>query len=174
MTKLRAAIYKRVSTKRQDEENQDADIKRLCEYKGYKIAAEYIENDSSYLNKQYELNRLKIDARRRRFNVVVVWHVDRICRKGIAEMFALANYFEMYQVALVFCQQPELSSDNKMTRDLLLAIYALNAEIESRTKSERVRIALERKKAEGVILGRRKGQTDKNKRVRRFQVAPRL
>jgi DNA invertase Pin-like site-specific DNA recombinase len=176
MSKLRAIIYKRGSKDEIHTENQDAAIMRIVEYNDYELVGEYVENESSYQSKQYEFERLKKDATKRKFDVVVVWALDRMCRKGVQEIYELVKYFSDRQISLVFCKQPELSTTNSMVRNILLTLYAEMANMESRLISERTLAGLARAKAEGKTFGRPKGKSDdpKKPRVRRWKVAPKI
>ena len=44
---MKAAIYARVSTDRQDTANQLADLRSFCASRGWEIAAEYVDEDVS-------------------------------------------------------------------------------------------------------------------------------
>src|SRR5687768_14815206 len=76
----RAAIYARVSTTDQTTENQLLELRRYCEARRW-TAAEYLdEGISGAKERRPALDRLLTDARRRRFDVLVVWRLDRLGR----------------------------------------------------------------------------------------------
>src|SRR4029077_8301239 len=77
---MRAAIYARVSTSDQEPENQLQELRRYAEARGW-TAAEYIDKGvSGAKDRRPSLDRLVSDARRRRFDVLVVWRLDRLGR----------------------------------------------------------------------------------------------
>ncbi len=76
----RAAVYARVSTADQTCENQLLELRRYCEVRGW-TAAEYLDHGvSGAKERRPALDRLLTDARRRRFDVLVVWRLDRLGR----------------------------------------------------------------------------------------------
>jgi hypothetical protein len=81
MTKaLRAALYARVSTTEQTTENQLIELHRYAEARGWTITEYLDEGISGTKERRPALDRLMSDARRRRFDVLVVWRLDRLGR----------------------------------------------------------------------------------------------
>ena len=77
----RAAIYARISTLRQDEGMQIADLRELAQRHKWEIVTEYIDKGvSGSKESRAELNKLMKDAKRRKFDVVMVWKFDRFAR----------------------------------------------------------------------------------------------
>jgi len=78
---MRAAIYARVSTTAgQTCENQLLELRRYVEVRGW-TPKEYVdEGVSGAKDRRPALDRLVLDARRRRLDVVVVWSLDRLGR----------------------------------------------------------------------------------------------
>ncbi len=81
------ALYARVSTKDkgQDVENQLAQLREFCERQGYVIHDEYMDDKSGTKGKRERtgFNRLFEDAGKRKFEVVLVWSLDRFTREEI-------------------------------------------------------------------------------------------
>ena len=76
----RAAIYARVSTLDQEPENQLQELRRYCEARGW-TAVEYVDRGvSGTKDRRPALDTLICDARRRRFDVLVCWRLDRLGR----------------------------------------------------------------------------------------------
>jgi DNA invertase Pin-like site-specific DNA recombinase len=70
----RAALYVRVSTLDQHPETQVLDLRQLAAQRGFEIIEEYTDHGVSGTRvKRPALDRLLGDARRGRFQVVVVW-----------------------------------------------------------------------------------------------------
>jgi DNA invertase Pin-like site-specific DNA recombinase len=79
---VRAAIYARVSTsKGQNPEMQVRELEEYCARRGWTPADRYVDSGiSGTKDSRPELNRLMADARRRRFDAVVVYRYDRFAR----------------------------------------------------------------------------------------------
>ena len=79
---MNVAIYVRVSTQQQTTENQLLELYEVCERNDWTVVEEYNETVSGTKGQtdREELNRMMIDASRRKFEKVVVWSVDRIGR----------------------------------------------------------------------------------------------
>jgi DNA invertase Pin-like site-specific DNA recombinase len=79
---MRAAIYARVSTLNgQDPQMQTRELKQYCERRGWTVQGEYVDvGVSGAKDSRPELNRLMVDAKRRRFDSILVWKLDRFGR----------------------------------------------------------------------------------------------
>src|ERR671915_530759 len=77
---MRAALYFRTSTIDQSTENQAIELRAYAAARGWS-AAEYNEHGvSGAKDRRPELDRLLADAKRRRFDVLVCWRLDRLGR----------------------------------------------------------------------------------------------
>src|ERR1700747_3038646 len=76
----RAALYSRISTGDQHLETQLLDPRELAKQRGLEIVREYTDVISGAKSKRPGLDSLMSDARRHRFDVVVVAAFDRIAR----------------------------------------------------------------------------------------------
>jgi DNA invertase Pin-like site-specific DNA recombinase len=76
----RAVLYMRVSTLDQHPETQLYDLRSMASQRGYQIVQEYTDTISGAKAKRPGLDRLLAEARRSRFDVVVVWAFDRMAR----------------------------------------------------------------------------------------------
>jgi DNA invertase Pin-like site-specific DNA recombinase len=77
---MKAAIYARVSTVDQEPENQLQELRRYLQARGWP-AVEYVDRGvSGAKDRRPALDQLVTDARRRRFDVVVCWRLDRLGR----------------------------------------------------------------------------------------------
>ena len=76
----RVAIYARVSTGEQSPEAQLRELRLYAEHRGFPITREYVDQASGDVRKRRrapEFEALMADARRRRFDCVLVWKYDR-------------------------------------------------------------------------------------------------
>ena len=78
--KKRAVIYARVSTADQHPEAQLLDLREFAGQRGLEIIHEYVDTISGTKSKRPGLDKLLADARRHRFDVVIVAAFDRIAR----------------------------------------------------------------------------------------------
>ena len=77
---MKAAIYARVSTLDQEPENQLAELRRYTQARGWE-ATEFVDHGvSGAKDRRPGLDRLVTDAKRRRFDVLVCWRLDRLGR----------------------------------------------------------------------------------------------
>jgi site-specific DNA recombinase len=80
---MRVSIYSRVSTNQQDIANQTAVLSNWAKQRSYEVIGIYQEEESAWRNgHQRELAHLLVDARKRKFQAVLVWALDRLSREG--------------------------------------------------------------------------------------------
>lgn len=153
---MKAALYCRVSTADQHATNQLEQLRAWCAAAGHEIVAEYVEHESGGKSaaKRAELSRMLADAHKRRFQIVVVWAIDRLSREG---MVATVRYLEtLAQCGVLFhsYSEPALCSDNEMVRDIVLAVMSALARAERQRISERTKAGMDRVRRAGVRIGR--------------------
>src|SRR5216684_6198615 len=76
----RAAIYTRVSTGDRHPETQLYDLRELAKQRRYEIVHEFADTISGAKSKRPGLDQLLVDARRHRFDIVLVAAFDRVAR----------------------------------------------------------------------------------------------
>jgi len=75
---MKAAIYARVSTLDQEPENQLAELRRYAAARGWSVL-EYVDRGvSGAKDRRPALDQMVAEARRRRFDAVVCWRLDRL------------------------------------------------------------------------------------------------
>ncbi len=98
---MRAAIYARVSTVDQEPENQLQELRRYAGARGWAAAVEYVDRGvSGAKDRRPALDQLLADARRRRFDVVVCWRLDRLGR-NLKHLITLLEELQALGVAFV-------------------------------------------------------------------------
>jgi len=160
---MRAVLYLRVSTNRQETENQRRDLLAAAEERGWAVVAEYADNGvSGAASRKPNLERLLEDAEAGKFDVVMFWALDRLTRKGIFD--ALRILYRLTQSGVKFYSHKESFLDGfGEFQDLMVAFFAKLAELERRRISERVKAGLARTRAQGTRLGRPPVQFDKSR-----------
>ncbi len=147
----RAAIYARVSTLDQEPENQLAELRRYVEARGW-TGTEYVDRGvSGAKDKRPALDRLVRDAKRRGFDVVVCWRLDRLGR-NLKHLITLLDDLQALGVAFVSLAEgiDATTPAGKLQMHILGAI----SEFERARIAERVRAGLARVKRQGQRLGR--------------------
>ena len=80
---MRAALYVRCSTSQQETENQRLGLEEWAGRRGFQVVATSQENKSAWhKGHQRELGRLLNDAPKGKFDIVLVWALDRLSSKG--------------------------------------------------------------------------------------------
>lgn len=148
---MRAAIYARVSTFDQQPENQLAELRRFTAARGWQ-AREFVDHGvSGAKERRPALDELVRDAKRRKFDAVVVWRLDRLGR-NLKHLITLID--EMQALGIAFVSLGEGIDATTPAGKLQLHILAAIAEFERARIQERVRAGLARAKAQGKKLGR--------------------
>lgn len=97
---MRAAVYARVSTLDQEPENQLQELRRYVQARGW-TAAEYVDRGvSGAKDKRPALDVLVEQAKRRTFDVVVCWRLDRLGR-NLRHLITLLDELQALGVAFV-------------------------------------------------------------------------
>ena len=148
----RAAIYSRVSTLDQHPETQLADLRQLAAQRGFEIVREYTDHGFSGARaRRPALDEMMADARRGRFDVVMVWACDRLARSVRHFLEVLDELGRLNIEFLSFREQ--LDTGGPLGRAVVVIISAI-AELERSLIIERVRAGMRRAKLEGRRLGR--------------------
>jgi DNA invertase Pin-like site-specific DNA recombinase len=160
---MKVAIYARVSTANngQDPTMQTRELREYIERRGWQVAGEYVDvGISGTKEKRPELDRLMVDAHRRRFDCVVVWKFDRFAR-SVSHLLRALESFKAQGIEFVsFSEQMDTGTPaGKMVFTVLGAV----AELERSLIVERVKAGLRNAKAKGKRLGRPKRIVDPRK-----------
>ena len=148
----RAAVYARVSTLDQQPENQLAELRRYVEARGW-TGVEYVDKGvSGAKDRRPALDALVTDAKRRKFDVLVCWRLDRLGR-NLRHLITLLDELQALGVAFVSLQ--EGIDATTPAGKLQLHILAAIAEFERARIAERVRAGLARARANGRRLGQK-------------------
>ncbi|MFC2065681.1 recombinase family protein [Chloroflexota bacterium] len=164
---MKAVIYSRVSTDEQFTTNQVSILNEWAGTRDFAVAEVYQEQESAWKGgHQRELARLLDDARKRKFDVVLVWALDRLSREGPLAILTLVNKLKICGVRVISYQESWTEAPGELG-ELLYALSGWVARMESQRRSERTKAGLARVKANGRKLGRPLGSRDKKKRRRR-------
>ena len=147
----RAALYMRVSTVDQHPETQLVDLRQMAAQRGYQIVNEYTDRLSGTKTKRPGLDQMMTDARRGRFDVILVWASDRIARsvKHFLEVLDELNRIGVEYVSF----RENIDTAGPLGRAIVVIIGAI-AELERSLIVERVRAGMRRARLEGQHIGR--------------------
>src|SRR5664280_1722893 len=145
------ALYLRVSTVDQHPETQLHDLRAMAQQRGFQIVAEYTDRISGTKARRPGLDDLLRDARRGRFQVVLVWASDRIAR-SVRHFLEVLDEFNRLNVEFVSFRE-NLDTGGPLGRAVVIIIGAI-AELERNLIIERVRAGMRRARLEGRHIGR--------------------
>ena len=147
---MRAAIYARVSTFDQEPENQLQELRRYVEARAWN-AVDYVDRGvSGAKDRRPSLDHLLAEARRRRFDVVVVWRLDRLGR-NLRHLLTMLEEFAALGIAFVSLNEgiDATTPAGKLQMHILGAI----AEFERARIAERVKAGPAARQGAGKTTG---------------------
>ena len=154
---LRAALYLRVSTDQQTTETQRMVLAKLAGRRGFEIVKEYEDagiSGASGRDKRPAFDAMLKDAVRRRFDVLLIWSIDRLGRSVLRVAQAMAE-LDAAGVALI-SEQQGIDGTGLFGR-AMMQMATVFAELERSMIRARILAELDRVRAEGIkTLGRPK------------------
>jgi DNA invertase Pin-like site-specific DNA recombinase len=150
---MRIAIYARVSTDKQDTENQGLQLREFATKQDWSIVHEYVDYESGSKSDRPEFKRLFADASKRKFDLVLFWSLDRLTREGVLPTLQYLEQLKGYGVGFRSFTEPYFDSCG-IFKDAVISIMATLAKQERIRRAERTKAGLARVRAAGRILGR--------------------
>lgn len=151
---MRVAIYSRVSTLHhgQDTEVQARELREFAARRGWEIVAEFSDTGfSGAKDSRPALDKMLRAARRREFDVILIWKLDRLAR-SLRNLVNLLSEFESLNVALVsLTDSLDLSTPQGR---LMFQIIGAMSEFERSLIRERIMAGLRTARARGARFGR--------------------
>jgi DNA invertase Pin-like site-specific DNA recombinase len=151
---MRTALYARVSTtdKGQDVGMQVREFQEFCTRRTWTVADQYIDTGiSGSKERRPQLDRLMADARKRKFDAVLVYRFDRFARSMRQLVNALA---EFQSLGIEFISLHEGIDTSTPNGRLVFGIMASIAEFERELIRDRVRSGVQHARSKGKRLGR--------------------
>jgi len=161
LPKLTVAAYCRVSTRRQKNDSQEAEIRRWLEANGIDPGAVqwYFDKESGRKLERDAFTRLQKDIFDGAVRTVVVWKLDRLSRRLKDGVTLLADWTERGLRVVAVTQAIDLSGPvGRMIAAVLLGL----AEIEWEYRRERQAAGIAVAKSRGTYKGRKPGTTKGN------------
>ena len=161
MTVKKVAVYVRVSTKDQSVEMQLNDLERYSKERGLNIFNVYKDSGvSGTKESRPALNELMNDAKKRKFDVVLVWRFDRFARSTKHLVTAL---YEFRNLGIDFISYQENIDTSSPLGEAIFTIISAMSKLERDIIAERVKGGLRNAKASGKKLGRPSRRVDTDK-----------
>ena len=171
---MKAAIWARVSTDDQNTGNQLDQLRAWADRRGLEVVEEFVTEDSAWAanpgnGKGAEFDRqrnaLINGARLGHYQVVLIWALDRLSRRGIEDTLSVLRRLAEHEADVWSLQEDWLRTSDPAMRELLIGIFGWMAGQESKRRSERIKAGLARRKAQGLPVGGRvPGAKDKRPR----------
>ena len=160
----RVAIYVRVSTKDQSVGMQLNDLERYSKERGLNIFKVYEDKGVSGTKEtRPALGQLMDDARKRKFNVVLVWRFDRFARSTKHLVNAL---YEFRNLGIDFISYQENIDTSSPLGEAIFTIISAMSKLERDIIAERVKGGLRKARANGITLGRPNSVIDMDKLIK--------
>jgi DNA invertase Pin-like site-specific DNA recombinase len=147
---VRAALYARVSTLDQHVENQLQELREYCARRGWSVR-EFVDHASGSKDSRPALDRLIAEARRRRFDVLICWRLDRLGR-NLRHLVTMLD--ELNVLGISFVSLNEGIDFSTPAGKLQFHVLAALSEFERSRIVERVRSGMARARAQGKRFGR--------------------
>ncbi len=156
----RVAIYARVSTSDQSTESQLLDLRRYVRERGWELFKEFCDNGvSGTTDSRPALNELMNDAKKRKFDAVLVWRFDRFARSTRHLINALE---EFRNLGIDFVSYQENIDTSSPLGSAIFTIISAVAQLERDIIAERVKAGLRRAVENGKKLGRPRIKVSEN------------
>lgn len=159
-TKKLAAIYVRVSTYKQDADNQVIALKAYCEKSDYIVYDVFADVISGCETSRPQYNKMLECAHRKLFDVLVFWDLSRFSRSGTLYTLQKLKELENLNIDWESYREPYFRSAGEF-KDVVLSIIATVAKMERDKISERTKAGLRRAKNVG-----KRGLDKKPRKVR--------
>jgi DNA invertase Pin-like site-specific DNA recombinase len=156
----RAAVYMRVSTLDQNPQTQVHDLRAMAAQRGLNIVAEYTDHGISGTRaRRPGLDQMMDDARRGRFDVLLVWAADRVAR-SVKHFLEVLDELNRLNVEFVSFRE-NLDTGGPLGRAVIIIVSTV-AELERSLIVERVRAGMRRARLEGRHIGRKPLDIDRD------------
>lgn len=154
--------YLRVSSDKQDENNQKIGVDRKAAELGIKFNKYYVEHISGVADPEKRVLG-KLLKKLKEGDTLVISEISRLGRK-LFMLFTIMDELLEKNIK-VYSVKENWMLDTSMQSKVMAFAYGMSAEIERNMIASRTKEALQRRKAMGIKLGRRVGQTVVNHKL---------
>lgn len=160
---MKVAIYCRVSTTKQEADNQLIQLREYCNKNNYEIFKEYVDIISGKETSRPMWDLMFQEAHKRLFDLVLFWDLSRFSRAGTLYTLQKLKELENLGIDWESYQEAYFKSVGEF-KDVVLSIISTIAKIEREKISERTKAGLQRSKNKHLI-GKR-GKDTKPRKIR--------
>lgn len=151
MKEARVAIYTRVSTADQSCVGQEHELKQYGKNRNWKLERIYSDKISGVKSSRPALDAMLTDAKKRKFDRLLVWRIDRLGR-SVSHLLEVLE--TLRALGIEFISLSEAIDTATPTGKMVFTVLGAVAELERSITVERVRMGLENARRRGVQLGR--------------------
>src|ERR1700675_2762295 len=165
----RVAIYLRVSTSKQDTENQRRELEAVAERSGWHVVKVYEDagiSGAKGRDKRPGLDAMMKAVNTKEFDMVAAWSVDRLGR-SLTDLLGILQELQEKGVDL-FLHQQGLDTSTTAGK-AIFQMLGVFAEFERGIIRERVNAGLARARAKGTKLGRRPVESSVEVQIRELK-----
>ena len=157
---MKVAIYVRVSTDKQEVNNQLIQLRDYSKKSNYEIYEEYIDIISGKENSRPSYDKMFMDAHKRLFDLILFWDLSRFSRAGT--LFTLQKLKELENLGIEWesYQEPYFKSIGQF-KDVILSVISTVAKLEREKISERTKA--------GLMLAENVGKRGKDNKPRKVR-----
>ena len=149
----KVALYVRVSTDKQECENQLLQLRAYAKKSGFKIYKEYVDIISGKEDKRPSWDSLFSDAHKKLFDILLFWDLSRFSRSGTLYTLQKLQELENLGIGYISYQDPYLNTIGEF-KEVWISIRATFAKMQRKQISDNTKAGLERVRKNGVKLGR--------------------
>ena len=153
---MKAILYSRCSTdeKKQDVEVQLVELRRYVSAYGWEFD-EVEEYGSGYKGKQPKLKAVLEKIKRKEYDVMVVYSLDRFSREHPKKVNALLDSIVYDYKCRFIAIQGGIDSDNEIIWNVIKPLFTYMANVFSQNLADKVKKGIARKKDKGIYNGGR-------------------
>lgn len=152
-----AALYVRISTDDQNTQMQLDALRQYVEARKLVVFKEYSDTSSGAKTSRPALNEMLADARRRKFDTLLVWKIDRL---GRSVVHLLSILTELQTLGVAFASLQEAIDTETPSGKMVFTFLGAVAEFERTLIAERVRAGMQAAKKRGKHCGRPPAKVD--------------
>ena len=155
--RLKVALYAMVSTRNRGQTGELSELRDYVGRRHWEIVAEYVEKVSSRTSESRpQLEQLMNDAKRRKFDVIAVWKLDRFAHSLKHLVSALA---ELNAAGIMFVSLTDRFDLTTTGSRALSGIWTTMAQFERDVIRRRVIAGIKNARRHGTPIGRPRGST---------------
>jgi DNA invertase Pin-like site-specific DNA recombinase len=150
----RSALYLRVCADGVSVERQRSELKRIAEARGWVVKIEYLDASDSFVgrDKQSELKALLKNAKRGRYDRILVWSIDALAG-SLSDL--ICNLRTIHKLKLdIYLYKQSLDTSSNWRKNESFRIVELFSSLERLLVRERIRSGMKRAQRKGIKLGR--------------------